>query len=100
MLSGEKFPLLAGIVALVFAVGALFGIKGLGAGVVAFGAANSPRVTDFVFWVGVTSTCLVSSLALAADISHCRRRKSKYSSVLQKQLRACGVVSFQLGLPR
>jgi hypothetical protein len=55
-----KFPLVAGFFALVFAVGSLFGIRGLGSGVAAFGGEVVPRLTDFLFWLGITSSCLVA----------------------------------------
>jgi hypothetical protein len=54
-----KFPLVAGLFALVFAVGSLFGIRGLGAGISAFGGEVAPRLTDFLFWVGILSSSLV-----------------------------------------
>jgi hypothetical protein len=54
-----KFPLVAGFFALVFALGSLFGVDGLGAGVASFGGAVAPRLTDFLFWLGMMSTCLV-----------------------------------------
>ena len=54
-----KFPLVAGLFALVFAVGSLFGIRGLGAGIAAFGGEVAPRLTDCLFWLGILSSCLV-----------------------------------------
>jgi hypothetical protein len=54
-----KFPLVAGIFALVFAVGSLFGIRELGAGIAAFGGKYAPRLMDFLFWLGIMSSCLV-----------------------------------------
>lgn len=54
-----KFPLVAGLFALVFACGSLFGPAGLGAGVTAHGGAVAPRLTDFLFWLGMASSCLV-----------------------------------------
>jgi hypothetical protein len=54
-----KFPLVAGFFALVFSVGSLFGIRELGAGVAALGGEVAPRFTDCLFWLGITSSCLV-----------------------------------------
>jgi hypothetical protein len=54
-----KFPLVVGLFALVFAAGSLFGVPGLGAGIAAYGGAVAPRLTDFLFWLGVMSSCLV-----------------------------------------
>jgi hypothetical protein len=54
-----KFPLVAGLFALVFAAGSLFGVRGLGAGIAAYGGTVAPRLTDFLFWLGVMSSCLV-----------------------------------------
>lgn len=48
----SKFPLAAGVVALIFAVGSLFGLTGITAMV-------APRFSDFFFWIGVMSSCLV-----------------------------------------
>ncbi len=55
----SKFPLVAGVFALVFAVGSLLGIRGLGAGVATLGGEVAPRLTDFLFWLGIASSCLV-----------------------------------------
>jgi hypothetical protein len=52
-----KFPLVGGAFALLFAFGSLVG--GLGAGVAAYGGASAPRLTDFLFWLGMASSCLV-----------------------------------------
>ncbi len=54
-----KFPLVAGFFALVFALGSLFGVKPLGAGSTAFLAREFPEYTDFIFWIGIMSFCLV-----------------------------------------
>jgi hypothetical protein len=54
-----KFPLVAGFIALVFAMGSLFGVKQLGAGSTAFLAREFPEYTDFFFWIGIMSSCLV-----------------------------------------
>jgi hypothetical protein len=54
-----KFPLVAGLFALVFAVGSLFGVRGLGAGVATYGGAVAPRLTDCLFWLGLASSFLV-----------------------------------------
>jgi hypothetical protein len=54
-----KFPLVAGLFALIFAVCAFFGVQGLGAGVAAYGGAVAPRLTDCLFWLGMMSLCLV-----------------------------------------
>jgi hypothetical protein len=54
-----KFPLVAAFFALVFALGSLFGLGALGAGIAAFGGAVAPRLTDFLFWLGMMSTSLV-----------------------------------------
>jgi hypothetical protein len=54
-----KFPLVAGLFALVFAMGSLFGVKQLGAGSTAFLAREFPVFTDCAFWVGMMSFCLV-----------------------------------------
>jgi hypothetical protein len=54
-----KFPLVAGLVALIFAVGSLAGVPQLGAGISAYGGAVAPRLADCLFWLGVMSSCLV-----------------------------------------
>lgn len=51
-----KFPLAVGLLALVFAVGSLFGAREFGAGI------TGSRMTDALFWLGVA---LASALALA-----------------------------------
>jgi len=48
-----KFPLVAGLFSLVFAVGSLFGVRELGAGITA------SRFTDCIFWIGAMSTSVL-----------------------------------------
>jgi hypothetical protein len=48
----SKVPLAVGLVALIFAVGSLFGLTGITAIV-------GPKFADFFFWIGVVSSCLV-----------------------------------------